>query len=89
MRDGLIFLFFCGVDQKRLFVESAVYDEVVAKSAKLAKARAVGNPFDPNTRQGPQVSQEQFDRVGFFPSLFFCFFFRWGWTDKLTLHMRC
>jgi len=28
-----------------------------------AKGRKVGDPFDMNTEQGPQVSQEQFDKV--------------------------
>ena len=30
---------------------------------KKAKTQKVGDPFDPSTTQGPQVSQEQFDRV--------------------------
>jgi aldehyde dehydrogenase (NAD+) len=30
---------------------------------KKAKTQKVGDPFDPETTQGPQVSQEQFDRV--------------------------
>src|SRR5260370_19204191 len=30
---------------------------------KKVKAQKVGDPFDPETTQGPQVSQEQFDRV--------------------------
>ena len=31
--------------------------------AKKVKKTKVGDPFDPKTTQGPQVSQEQFDRV--------------------------
>ncbi len=30
---------------------------------KKAKSQKVGDPFDPETTQGPQVSQEQFDRI--------------------------
>jgi len=36
---------------------------------KKTRSRKVGDPFDPETEQGPQVSQEQFDRVmGFIES---------------------
>ena len=39
----------------RTFVHAKIYDEFVAKSVELAKKRVVGDPFDPNTEQGPQV----------------------------------
>lgn len=47
----------------RLFVEEKCYDEFVAKSVEKAKNRLVGDPFDPNTQQGPQVDKDQFDKV--------------------------
>lgn len=47
----------------RLFVEEKCYDEFVAKSVERAKQRVVGNPFDSNTQQGPQVDKDQFDKV--------------------------
>ncbi len=47
----------------RLFVERSVHDEFVLKFAAAADARRVGDPFDENTEQGAQVSQEQFDKV--------------------------
>jgi aldehyde dehydrogenase (NAD+) len=53
----------CCVAGSRLFVEEKCYDEFVAKSVERAKRRVVGNPFDPNTEQGPQVDKEQFDKV--------------------------
>lgn len=53
----------CCCAGSRLFVEEKVYDEFVHKMVAKAKARKVGDPFDPATEQGPQVSQEQFDRV--------------------------
>src|SRR5262249_40164092 len=40
-----------------------VHDQFVEKMVKKARSRKVGDPFDPATEQGPQVSQEQFDRV--------------------------
>jgi aldehyde dehydrogenase (NAD+) len=53
----------CCVAGSRLYVQEAVYDEFVQKMVAKAKGRKVGDPFDPGTEQGPQVSQEQFDRV--------------------------
>lgn len=47
----------------RLFVEAKIYDEFVNRSVEAARQRIVGDPFDPNTQQGPQVDQEQFNRV--------------------------
>lgn len=53
----------CCVAGSRLFVQEAVYDEFVHKMVAKAQARKVGDPFAADTQQGPQVSQEQFDRV--------------------------
>jgi aldehyde dehydrogenase (NAD+) len=53
----------CCVAGSRLFVEERVYDQFVEKMTKKAKARRVGDPFHPDTEQGPQVSKEQQDRV--------------------------
>lgn len=47
----------------RLFVEQSVHDEFVDRLADAAEQRVVGDPFDPKTQQGAQVSQEQFDRI--------------------------
>jgi aldehyde dehydrogenase (NAD+) len=59
----------CCCAGSRLFVEEKVHDQFVEKMVKKAKSRKVGDPFDPMTEQGPQVSQEQFDRVmGFIDS---------------------
>ncbi len=53
----------CCCAGSRLFVEESVHDEFVAKILEKAKSQSVGDPFDPSTTQGPQVSQEQCDRV--------------------------
>jgi aldehyde dehydrogenase (NAD+) len=53
----------CCCAGSRLFVEESVHDKFVDKMVKKAKSRKVGDPFDLETEQGPQVSQEQFDRV--------------------------
>jgi aldehyde dehydrogenase (NAD+) len=53
----------CCCAGSRLFVEKKVHDEFVERMLKKVKKTKVGDPFDPGTTQGPQVSQEQFDRV--------------------------
>jgi len=53
----------CCCAGSRLFVEENVHDLFVDKMLRRAKSRKVGDPFDPTTEQGPQVSQEQYDRV--------------------------
>jgi aldehyde dehydrogenase (NAD+) len=53
----------CCVAGSRVFVQDSVYDAFIDKMVAKTKNRRVGDPFDPSTEQGPQVSQEQFDRV--------------------------
>jgi aldehyde dehydrogenase (NAD+) len=53
----------CCCAGSRLFVEEKVKDQLLEKLVKKAKGQKVGDPFDPDTTQGPQVSQEQFDRI--------------------------
>src|SRR5260221_3746125 len=53
----------CCCAGSRLFVEEKAYDELVEKSLVRAKKRTVGNPFDAKTEQGPQVDQDQFNKV--------------------------
>jgi aldehyde dehydrogenase (NAD+) len=53
----------CCCAGSRLFVEEKVHDQVVDKLVKRAKSQKVGDPFDPATTQGPQVSQDQLDRI--------------------------
>jgi aldehyde dehydrogenase (NAD+) len=53
----------CCCAGSRLFVEAKAYDEFVEKSVARAKARKVGDPFDPTSEQGPQVDDIQFEKV--------------------------
>jgi aldehyde dehydrogenase (NAD+) len=53
----------CCCAGSRLFVESHIHDEFVEKMLKRVKSAKVGDPFDPATTQGPQVSKEQLDKV--------------------------
>ena len=53
----------CCCAGSRCFVEESIYDEFVSKSIARAKARKVTDPLDPECEQGPQVDQEQFDKI--------------------------
>ena len=53
----------CCCAGSRLYVEEKAYDQFVEKSVARAKNRTVGDPFDPNTEQGPQVDDAQFEKV--------------------------
>ncbi|KAJ0386240.1 hypothetical protein COL922a_004761 [Colletotrichum nupharicola] len=47
----------------RIFVQEDIYDKFLAAFKARAQANNVGDPFHPETFQGPQVSQLQFDRI--------------------------
>lgn len=53
----------CCTAGSRLFVEDRIHQEFVERLAEKAKGRAIGDPLDPGTEQGPQVSQEQLDKI--------------------------
>jgi aldehyde dehydrogenase (NAD+) len=53
----------CCTAGSRLFVEEKIRGEFVQKLAEKAKQRKVGDPLDTATEQGPQVSQEQMDKI--------------------------
>jgi aldehyde dehydrogenase (NAD+) len=53
----------CCTAGSRLFVEKKIHGEFVDRLAALAKKRSIGDPLDPKTEQGPQVSQEQMDKI--------------------------
>src|SRR5271154_227471 len=53
----------CCTAGSRLFVEEKVRQEFVERLAEKSKERKLGDPLDPQTEQGPQVSQEQMDKI--------------------------
>jgi aldehyde dehydrogenase (NAD+) len=53
----------CCTAGSRTFIEEGIYEEFVEKSAARAKKRIVGNPFDAKTEQGPQVDEEQMNKI--------------------------
>ena len=53
----------CCTAGSRLFVEKKIHDEFVARLAEKARNRQIGDPLDPATEQGPQISEEQMDKI--------------------------
>src|ERR1700722_11952109 len=53
----------CCTAGSRLFVEDKIRQEFVERLAEKSKERKLGDPLDPKTEQGPQVSQEQMDKI--------------------------
>ena len=53
----------CCCAGSRILVHESIYDQFIAKFRQRAKENKVGDPMDPYTFQGPQVSQLQFDRI--------------------------
>ncbi|KAJ9251993.1 aldehyde dehydrogenase [Paecilomyces variotii] len=53
----------CCCAGSRLLVQEGIYDQFVQRFKERASANKVGNPFDKDTFQGPQVSKLQFDRI--------------------------
>lgn len=47
----------------RLLVHEGVYDEFVSRLAERAAKMRVGDPLDPKTEMGAQISQTQLDRI--------------------------
>ncbi|XP_070165844.1 aldehyde dehydrogenase, mitochondrial [Polyergus mexicanus] len=53
----------CCCAGSRTFVQTDIYDEFVEKSALRAKSRTVGDPFDLKIEQGPQIDEQQLDKI--------------------------
>lgn len=47
----------------RLFVEEKIHDEFLERLAERARSIKVGDPLDPSTQMGAQVSEEQFTKI--------------------------
>ena len=42
-------------------MQDGIYDEFLAKFTEKTKSLKVGDPFSPETFQGPQINQQQYD----------------------------
>ncbi|KZZ91502.1 aldehyde dehydrogenase [Moelleriella libera RCEF 2490] len=47
----------------RIYVQDGIYDKFLEAFKKRTLANKVGNPFEQDTFQGPQISQLQYDRI--------------------------
>ncbi len=47
----------------RLLVQRPIYDEVVEKLTKMAKAAVLGDPLDPKTQVGPIATKPEYDKI--------------------------
>ena len=54
----------CCCAASRVMVEESIYDKFIEASVERAKKRTVGNPFEFGNEQGPQVDEEQMNKVG-------------------------
>ncbi|KAJ7333296.1 aldehyde dehydrogenase domain-containing protein [Mycena albidolilacea] len=62
----------------RVYVQAGIYDEFLRRFTEQTKKIKVGDPFAPGVDQGPQVSQQQYDRImGYIES---------GKKDGATVH---
>ncbi|XP_034418272.1 aldehyde dehydrogenase family 1 member A3 [Cyclopterus lumpus] len=53
----------CCTAASRVFVEESIYEEFVRRSIETAKKIIIGDPLDPQTSHGPQISRKQFDKI--------------------------
>lgn len=53
----------CCCAGSRLFVQEGIYDKFVAALKENVQGMKLGDPFDLNTAQGPQISSVQCDRI--------------------------
>lgn len=53
----------CCCAGSRIYVQESIYDEFVKRFVARAKKNKVGDPFNEETFQGPQVSRLQYDRI--------------------------
>ncbi|KAJ4328769.1 mitochondrial aldehyde dehydrogenase [Fusarium piperis] len=47
----------------RLLVQSGVYEQFIRRFVELVEAHKIGNPFDGDTFQGPQITKEHLDKI--------------------------
>lgn len=51
------------ISGSRVFVQAGIYDEFVSRASSCAKCRKLGDPLDPATQHGSQVSKVQLERI--------------------------
>lgn len=51
------------VASSRVFVQEGIYEKFLEKSVQVSLKRKVGDPFAADTVQGPQIDDEQFNKI--------------------------
>ena len=64
----------CCCAGSRIMVEESIYDKFVEMSVERAKKRTVGDPFDLGNEQGPQIDEEQMNKILGYVPFFSCIF---------------
>lgn len=53
----------CCCAGSRVFVEEKIHEQFIDRIVAMNSSRKLGDPLDPQTEQGPQVDQAQFDKI--------------------------
>ncbi len=53
----------CCCAGSRVFVQEKIHDQFVERIVAMSQSRRLGDPFDVQTEQGPQVDRNQFDKI--------------------------
>ena len=53
----------CCCAGSRVFVEESIHGEFIERVVARAQQRKLGNPFDEETTQGPQIDSDQFQKI--------------------------
>ncbi|XP_041644589.1 aldehyde dehydrogenase family 1 member A3 [Cheilinus undulatus] len=53
----------CCTAASRVFVEESIYEEFVRLSVEKCQKIVTGDPLDPRTTHGPQIDQQQFNKI--------------------------
>jgi len=53
----------CCCAGSRTYVEAPIYDKFIEKAKALAVKRTVGDPYLAETQQGPQIDQDQLNKI--------------------------
>ncbi|XP_060739887.1 aldehyde dehydrogenase, mitochondrial-like isoform X2 [Tachysurus vachellii] len=53
----------CCCAGSRTYVQESIYNEFVERSVEKTKKRVVGNPFNLQTEHGPQIDDEQYQKI--------------------------
>ncbi|GAB1605960.1 omega-crystallin [Argonauta hians] len=53
----------CRWSGSRTYIHESIYEEFVKRSVELASRRKIGDPFEMDTEHGPQIDEEQYNKI--------------------------